>query len=100
MAVHMLLIFQKKHSYEFYLFEEFLLIIWESFWHYVVIKQNISTSVFLYISGTDKDDVEAAWVLVGGQGSLSCHVEPEENPQEQIATVLWYRGTQGEPIFT
>ena len=67
---------------------------------YVVIKQNISTSVSLYISGTDKDDVEAAWVLVGGQGSLSCHVEPEENPQEQIATVLWYRGTQGEPIFT
>ena len=67
---------------------------------YVVIKQNISTSVSLYISGTDKDDVEAAWVLVGGQGSLSCHVKPEENPQEQIATVLWYRGTQGEPIFT
>lgn len=52
------------------------------------------------ILGTDQEDVEAAWVLVGGQASLSCHVRPEENPQEQLATVLWYRGTQGEPIFT
>lgn len=55
--------------------------------------------MFIFL-GTDKEDVEVTWVLVGGQASLKCHVRPEENPQEQLATVLWYRGTQGEPIFT
>ena len=56
--------------------------------------------ILLFVIGTDKEDVEVTWVLVGGQASLKCHVRPEENPQEQLATVLWYRGTQGEPIFT
>ena len=68
--------------------------------YFLAYHYQIKYRCVFYISGTDKDDVEAAWVLVGGQGSLSCHVKPEENPQEQIATVLWYRGTQGEPIFT
>ena len=58
------------------------------------------TEYFHLFLGTDKEDVEVTWVLVGGQASLKCHVRPEENPQEQLATVLWYRGTQGEPIFT
>jgi len=49
--------------------------------------------------GTAKDNVKPAWVLVGGRASLACH-HGKKPPPEQLATVLWYRGIKGEPIFT
>ena len=40
-----------------------------------------------------------AWALPGGQGYLPCEIEAE-NQNEQLYTVLWYKGDDGEPIYT
>ena len=45
------------------------------------------------------DIVQQSWALLGKRAALSCNIKPDD-PNEQVATVLWYRGTQGEPIFT
>ena len=55
---------------------------------------------FYLVTGTTKDNVRPAWVLVGGRASLDCHHGGKELAPEQLATVLWYRGIKGEPIFT
>ena len=42
---------------------------------------------------------KTAWALPGGQGYLPCEIEAE-NQNEQLYTVLWYKGEDGEPIYT
>ena len=40
-----------------------------------------------------------AWALPGHQGYLPCDIEAE-SAHEQLYTVLWYKGDDGEPIYT
>lgn len=44
-------------------------------------------------------DPEDVWVVLGSNARLPCDIQPED-PLEQLATVLWYRGHQGEPFYT
>ena len=53
----------------------------------------------LLFLGAAKVDVVTSWVLLGHQAILNCRANAE-TLEEQLATVLWYRGTKGEPIFT
>ena len=53
----------------------------------------------VFILSGSSDIVQQIWALVGKKASLSCNIKPDD-PNEQLATVLWYRGNQGEPIFT
>ena len=56
-------------------------------------------NMFFFLPGAAKVDVVTSWVLLGHQAVLNCRVNAE-TLEEQLATVLWYRGTKGEPIFT
>ena len=55
-------------------------------------------SICFYSSGSS-DIVQQSWALLGKKAALSCNIKPND-PNEQLATVLWYRGAHGEPIFT
>ena len=52
----------------------------------------------LYFSGTAEANVKPSWVLVGNRAILDC--QDDQNHDEQVATVLWYKDVKGEPIFT
>ena len=57
------------------------------------------TFPFVFYSSGSSDIVQQSWALLGKKAALSCNIKPKD-PDEQLATVLWYRGTKGEPIFT
>ena len=51
------------------------------------------------ITGVSESEPVTTWVVLGGEAALPCDIQPED-PLEQLATVLWYKGNQGEPIYT
>ena len=51
-----------------------------------------------YLSGVHGKP-QSTWVVLGGKAHLPCDIQPED-PLEMVATVLWYKGAQGEPIYT
>ena len=61
-----------------------------------LLSRHNSWTMLLFL-GAAKVDVVTSWVLLGHQAILNCNADTLE---EQLATVLWYRGTKGEPIFT
>ena len=62
-----------------------------------VLTFKIKTFIF-HTTGTI-DQVDQMWILEGGTATLHCNISTKD-PNEHVATVLWYRGSQGEPIFT
>ena len=67
-------------------------------------------------ASVSKTESENSWVVLEGEiadpqifdppihssnieVNLHCNISTKD-PNEHVATVLWYRGSQGEPIFT
>ena len=73
-------------------------ILWTTKFAHTDRYKHTNFSVCFYSSGSS-DIVQQSWALRGKKAGLSCNIKPED-PNEQLATVLWYRGSQGEPIFT
>jgi hypothetical protein len=66
---------------------------------YILSCKTYTNFQFVFYSSGSSDIVQQSWALLGKKAALSCNIKPKD-PDEKLATVLWYRGSQGEPIFT
>ena len=83
-----------KHIYIYIYTYIYIYGVYKYIW--LIIQNNNSVCLMFLVSS---DIVQQSWALLGKRAALSCNIKPDD-PNEQVATVLWYRGTQGEPIFT